>query len=204
MTEEGAPMANRRSERTNERSHDGAGVGVLVAEHLGRVEVGGAVAVGCRGRVMDTGVGVEAGVVGRWSGAVVAAGSRRVRHVPVVRGHQVHAAGVGQGNRRHRCGGGGRGRGRGSIVLPLGPTVLLVLLLCPVSCALALLVAAAAAVLLAGRDDFDVPAELLPEVRRQNGGVHGARHLHQVLGGVERHILHTWNGINAQNCQAWY
>ena len=98
------------------------------------------------------------------------------------------------------------GRGPGLVLLLLGPAAAaaatVLLLLSPVSCALVLLVTAA--VLLAGRHHFHVPAELLPEVRRQNGGVHGARHLHQVLGGVERHILHTWNGINAQNCQAWY
>jgi len=49
-----AASANWRSDR--ESSNDGAGVGVLVAEHLGCVEVGGTVPVGRRGRVMDTGV----------------------------------------------------------------------------------------------------------------------------------------------------
>jgi hypothetical protein len=179
-------------------SHDGAGVGVLVAEHLGRVEVGGAVRVGWRGRVMDAAaVGVEAGVVvGRWGGTVVAAWSRLVvRRVPVVRRHLVHA-GVGQGRRRHRRGG---GRGPGLVLLLLGPAAAaaatVLLLISPVSCALVLLVTAAAAVLLAGRHHFHVPAELLPEVRRQSGAVHGAGHLHQVLGGVERHVLHAWNGM---------
>ena len=52
------------------------------------------------------------------------------------------------------------------VLLLLAPAVLL--LLSPVSCALVLLVTAA--VLLARRDDLDVPAELLPEVSRQSGG----------------------------------